>query len=190
MNFESLTLEQFAEVPIFGDPVGAQAEIDPRDAYMEGYAAGEAAALERLAAAERAFTDAAQSLNDALTELKPSSERALNEALETLFAALLPALTKSGFAQEAAAAAAHAFVGKSAVRATIAVHPDQAGTLTAALSMLSDAPAFDIVLDESAAAASARIVCGKGGMDFDLAAAAEACLAALSAASGEMNSGS
>lgn len=190
MNFESVTLEQFAEVAIFADPVDAQAEVDPRDAYMEGYAAGHAAALEGLASAERAFTQAAQSLNDALTELKPSSERALNEALETLFAALLPALTNMGFAQEAAAAAAHAFAGKSTVRATIAVHPDQAEALAAALSQISDAPAFDIAPDEKATAASARVVCGKGGMDFDLAAAAEACLAALSAASGAMNSGS
>lgn len=187
MSFAAVTLEQFADATLLGD-IGAE-PVDPQAAYLEGFAAGEAAALARLAEAERAFVDAAQSLDDSLRALKPSSERALAEALQTVIAALLPTLAERGFAAEAAGAVARAFAGKTLPKAIIVAHPDQVEALAGALSAAPGAPTFDIQADESAPAASARILCGKGGLDFDLNAATEACLAALASACGAMKSG-
>ena len=185
MSFVSVTFEQFADAPLLSEDRG----VDPREAYLEGYAAGEAAALERLAESRRAFADAAQSLDEALQALKPSSERALSEALHTVFAALLPILAERGFAVEAAGAIARAFAGKSVAEVTIFIHPEQKGALAEALAAAPGAPAFAIEADPSVPPAAARIVCGKGGLDFDLAAASEACLAALTAATRAMESG-
>jgi hypothetical protein len=187
VSFAAVTLEQFADASLLSD-AGAEA-IDPQAAYLEGFAAGEAAALGRLAEAERAFIDAAQSLDDALKALKPSSERALAEALQAVLGALLPTLAEKGFATEAAGAVARAFAGKTTATATIVAHPSQVEALAAALSAAPRVPAFEIQADENAPSASARVLCGKGGLDFDLNAATEACLSALESACGAMKSG-
>ncbi len=188
MSFAAVTLEQFAAASF---PAGGMEfpQVDPKEAYLEGFQAGEAAALQRLNEAERAFVDAAVSLDEALRALKPASERALAEALETLFAALLPALTERGFAPEAASAIARAFAGRSEQKVTIAAHPGQIEALAAALHSAPGAPAFELAPDDTLSTAAARVQCGRGGLDFDLSAAAAACLAALSAAAGEMKSG-
>lgn len=187
MSFAPVTLEQFADATLLGG--AAPGDIDPQTAYLEGFAAGEAEALQRLSEAERAFIDAATSLDSALKALRPSSERALAEALETLFAALLPALTERGFASEAAGAVARAFAGDREAKLTIVAHPTQAAALAESLAKLPNAPGLEIAPDESVAAASARVVCGRGGLEFDLGAAAEACLAALTAATGALKNG-
>lgn len=189
MSFAPLTLEQFAEAVPLGGGHGGMGPVDPQEAYLEGVAAGEAAALARLSEAERAFLDAAQSLDSALHGLKPASERALAEAIETILAALLPTLTERGFATEAAGAISRAFAGNSRAQVTIAANPAQAEALTSALSAAPGAPAFIIEANEAVAVAAARIQCGKGGLDFDLDAAVNACLAALAAALGRVNNG-
>lgn len=191
MSLAAVTLEQFADPSLFGDMGGAEnAGVDPKEAYLEGFAAGEAAALARFAEAERAFADAAQSLDETLQALKPASERALAEALETVLSALLPMMTQRGFATEAASVIARAFAGGSPATVTITAPPAQIEALAAALSAMPGAPVFEMQADETAPAASARVACGKGGLDFDLTAATEACLAALNAACGPLRSGS
>ena len=189
MSFAPLTLEQFADAFPFGGGNGGSGQVDPQEAYLEGVAAGEAAALARLKEAERAFLDAAQSLDDALQALKPASEQALAESIETILAALLPTLTERGFATEAAGAISRAFAGNCAAKVTIAANPAQAEALTSALSAAPGAPAFIIETNEAVPVAAARVQCGKGGLDFDLDAAANACLAALEGALGRVNNG-
>lgn len=181
----ALVLEVFDETPDarFGARVAAvKSAVDPADAYMEGFAAGEAAAAARLEAAERAFLDAAAVLDERTASLGPDSERALAEALVVLVRTLFPEICRIGFGEEAAAAIARSFGGSTGAAIEIAAPPAQVEALSEALSRRRLNVGFTVIADESLVGASAGVRNGRGGLDFDLDAAREACLAALQSA--------
>lgn len=183
MSVSALILEAFDDTPEFAASAAPSSPaVDPADAYMDGFAAGEATALARFESAERVFGDAAAALDEQLKALAPASERALAEALTTLARALFPALCERGFAEEASAAIARAFAGAVATRVDIAAPESQVEALADALGRRRFKTEFTISGDPSLSTAAARVSAGRGGLDFDLDAAREAALAALATA--------
>lgn len=179
----ALILETFDDTPPFAPAAAeAAASVDPAQSYMAGFADGEASALARLESAEQAFADAARALDEALKALAPTSERALAEALTTLVRELFPVVAERGFAEEASAAIVRAFAGSVSASIEIAARSEQVEALAAALKERRLETPFSITADDSLAAAEARVRAGRGGLDFNLDAAREACLAALAAA--------
>lgn len=185
MSVSTLILEEFGEASFAPEPP----QQDPAEAYMAGYAAGEAAVQQKLQAAETAFIDAAHSLDEALKTLPVAAEAALAEAVHTCLAALLPVLTERGFAAEASAAIARAFAGAPSGRVEIAAAPQQTQALIAALAVSGVKGDFVVVEDAALSTAAARATCGRGGFQFDLDAAREACLSSLAAALGALSDG-
>jgi len=160
------------------------------DAYAKGYAAGEAAALDRARLDQTALDSAAAQLGAALDGLSADIKVQFCEALKAAVEKVFPPLARMGFAESCAAAVAEAVAGSAApgshgspephgARVTLRASPSQARLLEDAFARLDREPAVRVIADAGLADLEIRAAWDDAGLNLNYDEAIRQAAAAL-----------
>ncbi len=157
------------------------------DAYAKGYAAGEAAALDRARLDQTALDSAAAQLGAALDGLSADIKVQFCEALKAAVEKVFPPLARMGFAESCAAAVAEAVAGSAApgslephgAHVTLRASPSQARLLEDAFARLDREPAVRVIADAGLADLEIRAAWDDAGLDLNYDEAIRQAAAAL-----------
>jgi hypothetical protein len=185
-----LKLERF-DAPALHAPNEHDLKVQqaPAEAYGEGYAAGLAASSQKTSEREKLMS-ALTSLAEAQALLAPGcvKEQAVATA-RVIVEAVFPALSKAGFAVEAATALLSIAKEGSGATMKIFASPEHAATLEDLIKEISPNAAISVAADPSIAGGAAIAEWAGGGVEFDLDRATADCLVALESAIGKISNG-
>jgi flagellar biosynthesis/type III secretory pathway protein FliH len=195
MTALNVVLERFddTEKALSGIPPGgendARAQQEHVAAYAEGYAAGEAAAQAKAQPQVDFLKSVAEVLESKVANFQGQADASLCDGLAAILSKVFPALSKKGFATEAASVLAQTRTGPADVSITVKTAPDHIALLRDAVADLGEGAR--IIVEEDAELSGAMVVAewDNGGMDFDTNKVIEQCLAALEKAAHQLRDG-
>lgn len=191
MSAALLKLERFDQPALVAGP--AEHDIKTQqaraEAYAEGYAAGVAAASSKAGEREKLMASVAALIDEQTLNAPAKVREQAIAAVQAVFEAVFPALSRAGFAVEAAAALSAVAKRATNVSLDIATSAEHADALQALICDLSPNAMISVTADPEISGAAARAEWSGGGVEFDLDRAASDCLAALESAIGKTSNG-
>lgn len=188
MRSSALFLERFDTSPSAACDIPAgESARDHRaraEGYAAGFAAGQAAAHDHAPALAAAASALSAEYANAPQRIASQAAGALKVILERLF----PALTKAGFAVEAAAAFTRVTRETGASSLEIFTAPGHVDALCAELRRRASDCEIAVTADPAAGAGAARACWSTGGIEIDLDRTTTECLAALERAAQSIGS--
>lgn len=149
------------------------------EAYSEGFAAGQAAAMATADEQVKFLSEVCSVLETELAEIPIRLSRQSGKAFSVVLRKILPVLAESKFAIEAAEAFNNIQITSSINSIEITVPPEKVEPLKAAIANLNTTGNLNVTSDPTLTGAVANATWQGGGMEFDLDQAIADCLTAL-----------